>query len=271
MTPVNDVPTFTKGRGTRRCSKTPARRRWPAGRRRISPGPPNESGQTRDFLVTNNNNALFSVQPTISSDRHADLHARAPNANGIATVTVQIHDNGGTANGGVDTSRQTFTITVTRSTTSPSFAKGADQTVLEDAGAQSVTGWATAISAGPPDESGQTVNFLVTNNNNALFRVQPTISPNGTLTYTPRPNANGRATVTREDPRRRRHGQRRCRYLGGADLHDQRHGGQRRAEFRQGGGPDPSWKTLVRGPRPRLGDGHLSGARQRADQTLDFL
>ncbi len=37
----------------------------------------------------------------------------AANANGSATVTVQIHDNGGTANGGVDTSAaQTFTITV---------------------------------------------------------------------------------------------------------------------------------------------------------------
>src|SRR4029079_10910381 len=30
----------------------------------------------------------------------------------------------------------------------PSFTKGANQTVLEDAGAQSVPGWATAISAG---------------------------------------------------------------------------------------------------------------------------
>ena len=28
----------------------------------------------------------------------------------------------------------------------PSFTKGADQTVLEDAGAQTVPGWATAIS-----------------------------------------------------------------------------------------------------------------------------
>ena len=55
--------------------------------------------------------------------------------------------------GGADTSAaQTFTITVTAVNDVPSFTKGADQTVNEDAGAQSVTGWATAISAGPSDE-----------------------------------------------------------------------------------------------------------------------
>src|SRR5206468_780275 len=77
-----------------------------------------------------------------------------------------------------------------------SFLKGADQTVLEDAGAQSVPGWATAISAGPSNESGQTVNFIVSNNNNGLFSSQPAIAANGTLSYTPALNANGSATVT---------------------------------------------------------------------------
>jgi len=37
----------------------------------------------------------------------------APNVSGSATVSLQLHDNGGTANGGIDTSAaQTFTITV---------------------------------------------------------------------------------------------------------------------------------------------------------------
>ena len=47
----------------------------------------------------------------------------------------------------------------------PSFTKGVDQTVNEDPGPQTVTGWATNISAGPPDESGQLLTFLVTTNN----------------------------------------------------------------------------------------------------------
>ena len=91
---------------------------------------------------------------------------------------------------------QTFTISVTAVNDVPSFTKGADQTVLEDAGAQTVAGWATGISAGPANESAQVADFIVTNNNNALFSVQPAVAANGTLTYTPAPNANGSATVT---------------------------------------------------------------------------
>ena len=78
----------------------------------------------------------------------------------------------------------------------PSFVKGGNQSMIEDTGAQTLTGWATAISAGPANEAGQTLTFTVTNNNNALFSVQPAVSANGTLTYDPAPNANGTATVT---------------------------------------------------------------------------
>ena len=92
---------------------------------------------------------------------------------------------------------QTFMITVTAVNDAPSFTKGADQTVAEDAGAQTVTGWATAISAGPANESGQTVSFEVTGNTNAgLFSAGPSVSPTGTLTYTPAANQNGTATIT---------------------------------------------------------------------------
>ena len=112
-------------------------------------------------------------------------------------MTVRLQDNGGTANGGQDTSAaQTFTITVTAVNDVPSFTKGPDQTVNEDAGAQTVNNWATNISAGPADEAGQTLTFLVTTNNDALFSVLPAVSASGTLTYTPAANANGNATVT---------------------------------------------------------------------------
>ena len=60
-------------------------------------------------------------------------------------------------------------ITVNPVNDVPSFTKGPDQTVLEDAGAQTVRGWATNISPGPANESGQVVDFIVTNNNNPLF------------------------------------------------------------------------------------------------------
>ncbi|MCX6925936.1 MAG: Ig-like domain-containing protein, partial [Verrucomicrobia bacterium] len=117
-------------------------------------------------------------------------------SNGVVTITVVVQDNGGTANGGVDRTTNTFTITVNPVNNPPSFTKGGNQTVNEDAGAQSASNWATAISPGPPNESSQTVTFHLSNNNNALFSAQPAVSSAGTLTYTPAANANGSATVT---------------------------------------------------------------------------
>jgi len=93
-------------------------------------------------------------------------------------------------------SSATVSVSVTCINDVPSFTKGADQTVNEDAGAQTVNGWATATSPGPANESGQTVSFLVSNNNNGLFSAQPAVSPTGVLTYTPAPNQNGSATVS---------------------------------------------------------------------------
>src|SRR5205085_1396995 len=46
----------------------------------------------------------------------------AASANGSASVAVQLHDNGGTANGGIDTSSpQTFTVAVSKANTTTSI------------------------------------------------------------------------------------------------------------------------------------------------------
>ena len=92
---------------------------------------------------------------------------------------------------------QTFTVNLTGLNKAPTFIKGANQTVLEDAGEQTINDWATAISPGVGEAAlGQQLNFVVTNNNNKLFSVQPVISSTGVLTYTPADNANGSATIT---------------------------------------------------------------------------
>src|SRR5581483_8513773 len=116
-------------------------------------------------------------------------------AHGSATVTVTAHDDGGTANGGQDTTSQTFTITVQAVNDAPTFTGAGNQTILEDAGAQTVN-WATSISPGPADESGQTVTLTINNTNAALFSTQPAINQSGQITYTPAANANGTSTIT---------------------------------------------------------------------------
>jgi hypothetical protein len=193
VTPVNDVPSFTKGADQTVLEDAGAQIVTPWATA-LNDGDP-ELTQTLTFAVSNDNNALFSTQPSVSATGTL-TYTPAANANGGATVTITLSDDGGTANGGVDTSAsQTFTITVTAVNDVPSFTKGADQTVLEDAGVQTVTPWATAIDDGDPGAT-QTLNFTVANNNNALFSTQPAVSATGTLTYTPAANANGSATVT---------------------------------------------------------------------------
>ncbi|HXI32310.1 MAG TPA: tandem-95 repeat protein, partial [Vicinamibacterales bacterium] len=195
VTPVNDVPSFSAGGSLTVLEDASAQTvaNWATN---LSAGPANESGQALNFIVSNSNAALFSAQPAVAANGTLTF-TPAATANGAATVSVQVHDNGGTASGGVDTSlAQTFTITVTAVNDAPSFTKGADQAKAGVVGAQSVPSWATNISAGPTDEAGQALNFIVSNNNNALFAAQPAVAANGTLTYTPAANAIGSALVS---------------------------------------------------------------------------
>lgn len=194
VTPVNDAPSFVKGADQTAGEDGGAQSvaGWASG---ISAGP-NESGQTVAFTLTSDNTSLFSAQPAV--DPAGTLtYTPASNANGLAKVSVYAKDDGGTADGGVDTSpAQTFTIAVTAVNDAPSFTKGADQTVLEDSGPHTVSGWATAISAGPPDEAGQSVTFAASNDNNALFSSQPAVDASGNLSFQTAANAFGSATVT---------------------------------------------------------------------------
>src|SRR6185436_5937446 len=80
--------------------------------------------------VTVNANGSFSYTP-------------AANYGGPDSFTYKAND------GSLDSNVATVTIVVASINDAPSFTKGADQTVANYAGAQTVSGWATNISAGP--------------------------------------------------------------------------------------------------------------------------
>ncbi|MBZ0258131.1 hypothetical protein K8I31_18850, partial [bacterium] len=71
-----------------------------------------ETSQTVTFNVTTSNDELFAASPTVSVDGTFTFEPAA-NANGTAEVSVTLVDDGGTKNGGEDTSKtQTLFITV---------------------------------------------------------------------------------------------------------------------------------------------------------------
>lgn len=86
-------------------------------------------------------------------------------------------------------------VALVRPNRAPSFVKGADVSVVENSGPQSVPGWATSISAGEGD-AGQTLTFIVTADTASLFSAGPAIDAGGTLTFTTAPDAVGTSRVT---------------------------------------------------------------------------
>jgi len=115
------------------------------------------------------------------------------NADGSFTYTPAANYNGPDAftyhasDGTLTSATATVSITVNPVNDPPSFTAGPDQTVSQCAGPMTVTGWATNISAGPANESAQTVTFTVTNDNPGAFAFgqQPAVDSNGTLTFQP--------------------------------------------------------------------------------------
>ena len=194
VTPVNDAPEFTVVAEKTVLEDCGAQTidNWLTV---IKTGPDNESGQTLEsFAVTNNNNALFSDQPTIDSTGKLSF-TPADNANGTATVTVTLKDNGGTLSGGADSVTKTFDINVTAVNDAPSFTKGADFTVGVGTGAKTYNGWATALTKGPDNESAQTLSFTLETDKDEIFDVLPSIDGSGNLTFTPSATNNGTAIV----------------------------------------------------------------------------
>lgn len=114
----------------------------------------------------------------------------APDANGHAILGVRAVDRAGLW------IEDTLTVTLRAVNDPPGFIRGGDIAALESQGAYSAP-WATAITPGPADESGQALAFLVVGNDNpGLFGVSPAVAPDGVLSFTPAPDALGTAVIT---------------------------------------------------------------------------
>jgi len=106
---VNDEPSFTINNQT---SIENVGLVTVSGFATFTPGPSNESGQLATYYLSNDNNALFSTQPSVDPSGTLTYQS-AQDSTGLATITIFVTDDGGVENGGDDTSpSKTFTITV---------------------------------------------------------------------------------------------------------------------------------------------------------------
>ncbi len=195
ITPVNDAPTFTTGASVAVDEDSgPYNAAFATGIGAGGAG--DESGQNLSFHIVYDNPALLAAAPMVAVSNGNLSFTPAANTSGSMTVSISLSDDGGTTNGGVNTTAtRMFTITVNELNDAPTFSTGVSVTVAEDSGPYNA-GFATGIDDGDPQTT-QNVTFHVLNNNTALFQLQPTIAAsNGNLSFTPASNANGTAVVT---------------------------------------------------------------------------
>ena len=109
-TSINDIPSFTKGANQSVGAGTNTQQTVNGWATNVDDGG-DVGSQTLTFNISTSGDSIFTTDPAIDSS--GNLTYTPNGTSGTATVSVAIHDDGGTANSGVDTSSpQTFTITV---------------------------------------------------------------------------------------------------------------------------------------------------------------
>jgi hypothetical protein len=102
--------------------------------------------------------------------------------NGTTKIRISVSDNHPFFQKTVYTE---FVLTVRAINDPPSFTMGTDITTSRATITRSYASWATSISPGPANESSQSVVFVLTPSNPALFSTQPSVNTSGTLTFKP--------------------------------------------------------------------------------------
>ncbi|HEV3022715.1 MAG TPA: DUF4214 domain-containing protein, partial [Pirellulales bacterium] len=181
VTAVNQAPTFVAG-----PSQTVLVGAGPqtvvGWATQISPGATNESNQTLTFIVTQTGGpaGLLSASPSITAS--GTLSYTPDGFTGTDTFSVVLKDNGGTANGGHDTSApQSLTITV--SSTPPAPLANPDTYVLSTSPSSSATS-TDGVLANDVSEDNQhaALHAVLTS---STTHGQLLFNADGSFTYTP--------------------------------------------------------------------------------------
>ncbi|MEG4257184.1 DUF4347 domain-containing protein, partial [Microcoleus sp. Pol8_C2] len=141
VNPVNDKPSFSNLGNQTLTAWTNTIQTVSNWANTVIFGPANEATQTvSNYTVTNNDNTLFTTQPSVAAN--GTLTYTPSGKPGTATVNVQLQDNGGIANGGVDTSSPATSFNITIPV--PKVNLTASTTTASEAGTTAITFTATA-------------------------------------------------------------------------------------------------------------------------------
>ncbi|MEG4085116.1 DUF4347 domain-containing protein, partial [Microcoleus sp. POL10_C6] len=141
VNPVNDKPSFSNLGNQTLTAWTNTIQTVSNWANTVIFGPANEATQTvSKYTVTNNDNTLFTTQPSVATN--GTLTYTPSGKPGTATVNVQLQDNGGIANNGVDTSSPATSFNITIPV--PKVNLTASTTTANEAGTTAITFTATA-------------------------------------------------------------------------------------------------------------------------------
>ena len=144
-------------------------------------------GETLTLSLTSGNEDV--VEATLNDEIISLSYTSDQNGSTEISVTA--------TNGKNESVIDTFTVTVIPVNDAPSFTLGTLPTaILNSDGTQTIENVMINFSSGPENEQDQLFTIHTTNDNPALFDVEPAIDLNGTLTYTPAEGADGTAIVS---------------------------------------------------------------------------
>ncbi|NMG60154.1 hypothetical protein E1H12_16930 [Geitlerinema sp. P-1104] len=125
----NQPPTITIGGDENifsKANKTVEREGWATN---ISPGAPSEADQTLTVTLSVDNTELFDELPTLDLDTGTLRYVPTPSSQGVAQVTLTLQDDGGTEDGGQDTTVKTFNIQITNPNSPIIYLDGGNELV----------------------------------------------------------------------------------------------------------------------------------------------
>jgi alpha-tubulin suppressor-like RCC1 family protein len=185
--PVNDAPSFTKG-GNLTGAGDGQPRSVAGWATNIRSGPANESGQKKWFNLTTDNDALFDLKPEIDPNGTLTFTPKK-GADGTANVSVYLQDDGGTADGGFDTSLpQTFTLTL-RNPVVITEGPGPILVSLDEDGISTAFPFTLQVN----DPHSANLNWNISS---PAAKGTANVTALGVVDYTPNPNENGSDSFT---------------------------------------------------------------------------